>query len=97
MLRKSFDALLSCYFKQPQKAIKNLDHLEQDVMGKIDALRLDDEPTLWVGLQFQAASVVIALFVGVSSSVMNVDNKAIQIEEFSPNSPHLSLNLDRYL
>lgn len=97
MLKKYFDTLLRGYFAQPQSGIKGLDHLERDVMAKINMMNLNKESALWIGFQYQAASVVIALVIGVGSSVMNINNDAITMEEFSPNSTHLSLNLDRYL
>tara|TARA_R110000868_G_scaffold411035_1_gene701464 strand:- start:38257 stop:38583 length:327 start_codon:yes stop_codon:yes gene_type:complete len=104
---EKFDQLLDKEFSQSPENPK-LDSLELDVMRRITAIK-NDQTISWYDKmfasflipQFQAASVVLALFLGIGTSPFMPNDSVVPnkltLEEFSYNSPHLSLNLNKEL
>ena len=103
---EKFDRLLDKEFSQSLENPK-LDRLELDVMRRITAIK-NDQTISWYDKmfasflipQFQTTSIIFALFLGIGASPFmpnDVVSNKLTLEEFSYNSPHLSLNLNKEL
>lgn len=105
MLKNTFNHLLDKYFYMAQPA--KLDNLERDVMQRIKLIKEQNSQAWYKKMvetlcipQFQFASIALALFIGVGISPILTsyqEDNTLQLEDFTYNESHMSLNLNEYL